>query len=351
MPRNGCDNKTIISELEELFTDPICHQLLRTPILWGQHTLSKSTINHLADNHNNKCISHPYTRDIVYINKIKELPEKLIIQDLILIFLYCKSIEIDNKTLRTIFVYFINILLIQQKKLNQTNHLLNFDNQIQDLLLRNFAEILKYKKQIIKILTISLRRDISSYYKVSKPSNVHLNGILFMAVKYNNDRLVDLICSQKLEIDVSIVDKKHKTLLHWACYYGKKELVLKLISIGLDPNVQDINGQSPLYWACHNNKHEIAEILLQHNADVDVKDINGNTPIMIAYNKGYMRLAEILIENGSAGGYTVKDQHNNTLMVWFYEQTSQLSKQVTKRIEIASSKNATTNSRIAINRI
>ena len=327
MPNNGNNNNTLLNTLEELFTESVSLQLLRSPMLWEQHTFSKSTINRLAvfsSKQNNRYITHPCTRNNICVDKIKELPENFIIQDLILIFLYCKSIEIDNKTLRNIFIYFINILLVQQKKLNRTNHLLNSSNHIQDVLLRNLGEALKCTKQIIKILTIPFCKNVISGYKVIRPLDIHLNGILFMAIKYNNDRLIDLMLSLKLEIDVSIVDKKNKTLLHWACYYGKKELVTKLINFNANLNAQDVDRRSPLYWACYNNKYEVAKVLLQNNADVDFKDINGKTPILIARNKGHIKLAEMLIEYGSTGGYTIKNRSNNTLMVWFYEKTSQL---------------------------
>jgi hypothetical protein len=318
----GNAENTIISKLEELFTESIFPILLNFPILWGQHTFSKSTINNLTiyyDKYKRKYITHPYTRARVYVNKINELPENIIIKDLILIFLYCKTIEGNKNIIRKIFIYFIKALLTQQKKLDKTNHLLDVNEEIQDILLRDIVELLKYKKNVIKILSTQDFGDKNNYYKKYTPSNVHLNEILFIAIRQNNDRLIDILLSKKFNIDLTIKDQKEKTALHWACYYGQKKAVKMLLDMKADVNAKDINGQTPLYWACFNKRPEIVEMLLKYKADVNTVDINGKTPVTVAYNKGYTDLVEMLIDYGSRDGYNIKDQYNNTVMTWVYE--------------------------------
>ncbi len=342
-----------LDKLEELFTESISNRLFMSPRLWGQHTFSKNTINRLVASHgknNSKYIQHPYTRENLYIEQIKELPENTIINDLILIFWYSKTIEIDNQTLKNILVYFIKCLLIQQKKINQTTHLLNAKNEIQDLLLKELAEFLECTKEIVEILssTTSLKK-----HDYNRPSNFHLNGILFMAIKQNNYRLINLLLHQ-IKIDVNIEDKKGKTALYWACcnglkyvaeiligwganvnvqdltnrttplfwacYHGELELAEILLENGAKINAKDVKGQTPLFWACYHGQYEVAEMLINHHAHLEIKDLRGQTPFKIAYNRRNAELAEMLIDYGALGGYSIKDHHTNkTLLLWVYE--------------------------------
>jgi len=371
------ENNTLIHQLEELFTESISNELLSSPILWGQHTFSKQTINSLTiyydddssnyDNYDNnyndesyendenyedssQYIEHPYTRNILYINKIQELPENIIINNLIVIFLYCKTIESNHKMVRNIMVYFIKCLLIQQKNIHNTAHLLNLNNEIQDLLLKNISELLKCTKEVVEILSgIKISKNIFN------PSNFHLNEILFMAIKQNNIKIANLLLSQNFKIDVNTMDSHEKTSLFWASYHGQQKTAKTLLDLGANANAQDLksltaplflacyNGQpefvkllitysadldlrnsknqTGLYWACKYGQHDIVKILIQNNASVDVQDIKHQTPLKIAYKKKDLQLAEILIDEILSNSYTVKEHQVDTkILTWVYDQ-------------------------------
>lgn len=279
------NNKYIINKLKEFFTEQVSNKILKSPILWGQHTFSNITINQLTifydKKHKNMYILHPYTRDIFSINKTSMLPENTLIHDLLLIFAYCRSIKLLGSTLKGIFIYFIQALLIQQKQLNQTDYIKVVNNRIQDLLLKELVKFFKCNKQVIKILKAT-----NFSKKLHKPSNTHINGIFFMAAKKNNERLINLILSKKFKINVNLKDKNGKTLLHWACYHGNYKLVKSLLVRKADHQMRDNANMQPMQVISNNNNLEITNLLIKHEKRRFnlVKRRNRSVSCLLKYN-------------------------------------------------------------------
>jgi ankyrin repeat protein len=53
--------------------------------------------------------------------------------------------------------------------------------------------------------------------------------------------------------------------LHYAAYYGEKEVAELLIAKGADVNAKDEDGETPLDWAIEKNHTETADLLRKHS--------------------------------------------------------------------------------------
>jgi cytohesin len=90
------------------------------------------------------------------------------------------------------------------------------------------------------------------------------------------------------------------TLLHWAAFFGRVEIVRMLIDAGADLNVQDEYGRSPLIWsAYYDNIEEIARVLIDGGADVNIQDNYGWTPLHMATKWENVEMVQILVNAGA----------------------------------------------------
>lgn len=79
-------------------------------------------------------------------------------------------------------------------------------------------------------------------------------------------------------MDVNMKDEEGRTLLHWACDRGHKELVTVLLQYKADINCQDNEGQTALHYAAACEFLDIVELLLQSGADPTIRDQDGCLP-------------------------------------------------------------------------
>ncbi|WP_457639280.1 ankyrin repeat domain-containing protein [Persephonella sp.] len=61
--------------------------------------------------------------------------------------------------------------------------------------------------------------------------------------------------------DVNYQDEKGGTALHWAVFYGHKDIVNLLLMQGADPLIKDKNGITPVDVARINHRKEVLTIL------------------------------------------------------------------------------------------
>lgn len=78
------------------------------------------------------------------------------------------------------------------------------------------------------------------------------------------------------------VDEFGRNNLHHAANNGDYHLIRKLLSEGVDVNVQDNNGWTALHFAAQNNHFETIDLLLEYKADPNLHDAQGNGPLWIA---------------------------------------------------------------------
>ncbi|WP_457636146.1 ankyrin repeat domain-containing protein [Persephonella sp.] len=65
--------------------------------------------------------------------------------------------------------------------------------------------------------------------------------------------------------DVNYQDEKGGTALHWAVFYGHKEIIKLLLMQGANPLIKDKNGITPVDVARINGKKDILKILKNFN--------------------------------------------------------------------------------------
>ena len=99
--------------------------------------------------------------------------------------------------------------------------------------------------------------------------------------------------------DVNAKDDNGWIPLHFAVYYGHKEIVELLIAKGAEVNAKDKNGWTPLHLAAENGRKQVAELLIANGADVYAKGGgNGTTPLDMAIRLRRTETIDLLRKHG-----------------------------------------------------
>jgi ankyrin repeat protein/L-ascorbate metabolism protein UlaG (beta-lactamase superfamily) len=121
--------------------------------------------------------------------------------------------------------------------------------------------------------------------------------------------LIDLLINKGVPVDARTEDGV--TPLQLACRAGNLEAVDALISKGADVNGRAQDGFFPLYAAVNHGYKDIVSGLLRAGANVDERrEDTGRTPLHYAAMRGYGEIASALIEKGADTG--VKDKAGRT---------------------------------------
>lgn len=106
-------------------------------------------------------------------------------------------------------------------------------------------------------------------------------------------------------VDVNRQNKKHRTPLHLASYFGMLEIARLLLQSGAKVNVVDDQGDTPLHdVSCGKNDSEeagisVARLLLKHGADVNARSKGQRTPLHRASYHGKLEVAQLLLDHGA----------------------------------------------------
>lgn len=103
--------------------------------------------------------------------------------------------------------------------------------------------------------------------------------------------------------------EKDYTVLEWAVWAGKTDLVKRCLEKGAEINVRraPIGGcpwrATPLYFAVYRGRRDIVEVLIAHGADVNIpfgaKGREGRTPLQVAASDGESDVVRLLIAAGA----------------------------------------------------
>lgn len=101
-------------------------------------------------------------------------------------------------------------------------------------------------------------------------------------------------------IDINSL-KNGYSLLHSALASNKykEEIVLDLITRGVDLNKPDEDGATPLEYCCEYQNFYIAKILLEKGVDVNPIDKWGNNPLWRAVFKEDYKMVKLLMHYGA----------------------------------------------------
>jgi hypothetical protein len=101
-------------------------------------------------------------------------------------------------------------------------------------------------------------------------------------------RVKEIIQGMKTNgVDINHQDSDGDTASIWACYNGRKEVVLELLKVdGLDVNIQSRNGYTALMMACVSNSLEVViELLKVDGLKVNLQSSDGRTALTWACSK------------------------------------------------------------------
>jgi len=112
-------------------------------------------------------------------------------------------------------------------------------------------------KKVLPIIVIAFALLSCQRLDTSNPNNM-----LIVASQLGDIDRVRLAIAKGA--DVNYQDEKGGTALHWAVFYGHKEIVKLLLMQGADPLIKDKNGITPVDVAKINHKTEMLKILRKH---------------------------------------------------------------------------------------
>jgi ankyrin repeat protein len=138
---------------------------------------------------------------------------------------------------------------------------------------------------------------------------------LYYAVERGNQAMVEQLL--KKGANPNIKDKKGRTVLHWAVKVGNPKLVNRLIQEGADAKAEDpYHLQTVLHWAAWGGKLELVILIYSRLTapDIEVKDRQGRTALHLAALGGSIEVVEFFINRGLS--IMAKDFNEQTALHW-----------------------------------
>lgn len=86
--------------------------------------------------------------------------------------------------------------------------------------------------------------------------------------------------------------------LHMSCWKGNRNIVQRLLAMGIAVNTPDCFKKTALHYALIQGKFRIVDLLLQHDADGNVTDDFGVTPLHLCCYHGKIELIAKFVEMG-----------------------------------------------------
>ena len=180
---------------------------------------------------------------------------------------------------------YCDIFVQLHQKFEDQNHEVEVDVEYQlTQLLNNLVKsYTKKMKQSFRAFKVRNNEDLQDY-----------EVDIFDAVKHGDlQKMCDLI---ENGADIEEKDIDQRTLLHYACFWGKIEIVRYLVENGADIESKDIDQATPLYHACSVGNLPIVQYLIEKGANIEAKTQKESTPLHIACSVGNLQVVQYLIE-------------------------------------------------------
>ena len=100
--------------------------------------------------------------------------------------------------------------------------------------------------------------------------------------------------------DLNEQDKHGATAIYLASLRGQKDVVEKLLSLGVDLNILAKNGENALHAAADKEQVEIAKMLLEAGINHSLKNKYGDTPLDYYRNYPEHPMALLLAKHGAS---------------------------------------------------
>lgn len=241
-------------------------------------------------------------RELSKINNFVTILDKINCLKLTFNHLYNTSVCLTSDDVLQIFVF----LIIKLNISNWTSNLVYLTQfHFSSLHIPNETSFL------ITSLEAALEYIKSDQFKIKQTQQSHP---LFQSILQNDlTNLQELLSSEKRQTflchplcncdncksidsshDITAINDKGQSLLTFASFLGRTEIVEFLISVGAEVNSSDYYGKTPLHYTCHKGFQDVLLILINCKAEVNVKDQDGNTPLHVASNNGHENCVKAL---------------------------------------------------------
>ena len=110
-----------------------------------------------------------------------------------------------------------------------------------------------------------------------------------------NVEIAEMLLSVK-EIDLSVCDKEGYTPLHAAAIGSRPEVGILLLKRGVDPSVRCNYGRTALHLV--KDEEFAKELLDSHHLDIDLQDNGGNSCLHLASLNNILEVCKLLVETG-----------------------------------------------------
>lgn len=128
---------------------------------------------------------------------------------------------------------------------------------------------------------------MNTNWRVRKFSSAIEKGKLEQARKYINEGI-------KFEYK-----NKEYTPLHHAVFKNRHDIIVLLLSAGININLTDALNRTALHDAAIYNRLKIAKLLIGHHAEINTFGKYGSTPLVAASQNGHTAIVELLLENSA----------------------------------------------------
>lgn len=138
---------------------------------------------------------------------------------------------------------------------------------------------------------------------IDKNNNTPLSYMIDSGLDITNQKEKDnflekLVFILKYRIDVNIIDKDGRTVIHKAVLADNMEVVEKLLTKKVDLNIKDKQGRTALHHTQWKGNYKIARLLIAAGADINEADYAGFTILNYAAILGHTKLVIVLILSG-----------------------------------------------------
>jgi ankyrin repeat protein len=125
------------------------------------------------------------------------------------------------------------------------------------------------------------------------------NNIFHLAAKANNSYAIIFFYEKlqnyfKEELIIDLPNKYDATPLHYACYYGSKDVIDLLLDLGANIKAVDSEGNSVLHYAVQSKSERVVKKLLVRGAKKNIRNYKGKIPYDIAMELNLSDIALIL---------------------------------------------------------